>query len=287
MKLYQSRLEKEEIEMKFKEASNRNRELIKSNEEVYAEIEELDVKNHKLLSNNTDLDDKIEELYREISHLEQNVDNDKLVKVSNENKTLKDKLKKLEESRNECIDNVHILEHTLQNRLSEIQRLNQKIEDLENQKVEPECNNCQNATNKNSEKHSISEHADEDMPSTSKCGKCDYESDEESDIKTHIESAHKFRCDLCDFQADLKDDLETHELFEHNNPCPECINTFRTPDKLEQHICKLEVTNPENGPLYTKNWVDGNGCNSIYCNLRKMCFKTKDLLLGTLYFVQA
>ena len=104
------------------------------------------------------------------------------------------------------------------------------------------------------------------MPSTSKCWKCDYESDEESDIKTHIESAHKFRCDLCDFQADLKDDLETHELFEHNNPCPECINTFRTPDKLEHHICKLEVTNPEYGSLYTKNWLDGNGCNSIYCN---------------------
>ena len=138
----------------------------------------------------------------------------------------------------ESEESVLMLENIVKTRDLEILNLNQEMRNVE------ATNNCQNVTDKNSEKHAISEHVDEVMPSTSKCGKCDYESDEESDIKTHIESAHKFRCDLCDFQADFNGDLDTHKLFEHNNPCSECINTFRTPDKLEQHICKLEITNP-------------------------------------------
>ena len=107
---------------------------------------------------------------------------------------------------------------------------------------------------------------DEDKPSTSKCGKCEYESEDESDIEMHMKSSHEFNCNLCNFQTDMKDKFDTHELFEHNFPCSECLNIFRTPIKLKDHICKLEVINPEFGSFYIKNWLDGNGCNAIYCS---------------------
>ena len=32
--------------------------------------------------------------------------------------------------------------------------------------------------------------SDEDIPSTSKCGKCDNESDDEGDLKMHMDSHH-------------------------------------------------------------------------------------------------
>ena len=76
-------------------------------------------------------------------------------------------------------------------------------------------------------------------------------------------------CDLCDFETDSKTKLDTHELFEHNFPCPDCLNIFRTAHKLEKHICKLEVENPTYDSFYSRDWMNGNGCNSI--NSTKLC----------------
>ena len=72
------------------------------------------------------------------------------------------------------------------------------------------------------------------------------------------------------------------------------MQIYRTYDKLETHTCKLEVNNPTSGSYYTKNWVDGNGCNTVYCeNLgqevvilhcekcvsdKKSCCKSSELL---------
>ena len=78
------------------------------------------------------------------------------------------------------------------------------------------------------------EHSDEDKPSTSKCGKCEYESEDESDIEMHMKSTHDFNCDLCSLQTDTKNKLETHELFEHNFPCSECLN--RTKQTQGSHL---------------------------------------------------
>ena len=50
-----------------------------------------------------------------------------------------------------------------------------------------------------------------------------------------------------------------------NMSSPVQNNTYRTPNKLEMHTCKLEVINPEYGSLYTKAWLDGNGCNAVFC----------------------
>ena len=119
---------------------------------------------------------------------------------------------------------------------------------------------------KDLESHEQKMHDDENMPSSSKCGKCDYESEDDSDLNTHMKSDHGIRCDLCSYVEENELDLEGHNLFEHNFPCPNCLNIFRTPDKLDRHICKLQVLNPTFESFYSKDWLDGNGCNSIFCS---------------------
>ena len=51
---------------------------------------------------------------------------------------------------------------------------------------------------------------DDCQPSTSKCGKCEYESDGENDLLMHIKSNHDITCDVCalTFQSEAK--LKTH-----------------------------------------------------------------------------
>jgi hypothetical protein len=46
----------------------------------------------------------------------------------------------------------------------------------------------------------VKENIHEDVPSTSKCGRCDYESDDEGDLRAHLESDHEegiFKCETC------------------------------------------------------------------------------------------
>lgn len=168
-------------------------------------------------------------------------------------------------------ETIVMLENVLETRDQTIYDLEEDLKRMEENSSAsplPACKNCLEAeTSQNIlHKHETIEHTDEDKPSTSKCGKCEYESEDESDIEMHMKSSHEFNCNLCNFQTDMKDKFDTHELFEHNFPCSECLNIFRTPIKLKDHICKLEVINPEFGSFYIKNWLDGNGCNAIYCS---------------------
>ena len=113
--------------------------------------------------------------------------------------------------------------------------------------------------------HEVSQESDGDLPSTSKCGKCDYGCDTECDLNRHEETIYEFSCDLCEFHSNVQSEIDHHNLSKHEFPCSECDNTYRTPNKLEMHTCKLEVINPEYGSLYTKAWLDGNGCNAVFC----------------------
>jgi hypothetical protein len=85
-------------------------------------------------------------------------------------------------------------------------------------------------------------------------------------MKMHVNSKHKFLlCDQCDFKTENRDNLDTHTLFEHNFTCSVCISRFRSADKLESHICKLDVDNPSFASLYTRGWFDLQGCNPVNC----------------------
>ena len=82
-------------------------------------------------------------------------------------------------------------------------------------------------------------HQDETVPSTSKCGSCDFESDDEKNINMHVKSKHEFSCEICEL-------------------------TFQSEEKLKTHMCRLIVTNPTCGDYYTKNWILVNGCTRIF-----------------------
>ena len=144
------------------------------------------------------------------------------------------------------------------------------------------------------------------VPTTSKCGECDYHSQDESDMKKHVQSSHeckckvcsivfstelllsehvkkehestvdrseeenqdveKVRCPECEYTAKSEWYLDDHMLDKHNFPCGDCCLIFRTMGRLRNHICKLPINNPTFGSLYSKSWWDGNGCNPIFCH---------------------
>ena len=65
----------------------------------------------------------------------------------------------------------------------------------------------------------MKENIDENVPSKSKCGRCDYESDDEGDLRAHMESDHE------------------DEIFK----CETCGLVCKTEEKLEKHMCRIEV----------------------------------------------
>ena len=141
-------------------------------------------------------------------------------------------------------------------------------------------------------------HSEEDVPSTSKCGTCEYESDDEKDMRSHIfathvdvpsifncgtctytsdceidlqihiDSSHTLFCDFCGFFSKSKDCLDEHNMMKHNFSCPTCTNIYPTPDKLNRHVCKLEIDNPSFNTFYSRGLFDLRGCNQINCSER-------------------
>ena len=250
---------------KIKVLTNENEDLKRIVHEITGDIEELEAKNETLETEKSDLDDRLEEVHRELSDLQHTCIDESL----NKTEKLEKKLFKCQQNLKEATENVVILEHTLDNKVSEIESL--KLKFFEEVKSNSSCEICEksNETEKELKEHGLLEHEEENLPSTSKCGTCDYDSADEIDLKTHMESNHVIQCDLCSFGGKDKSDMEDHDLFEHNFPCPNCLHIFRTPEKEDTHICKLEIMNPIFETLYMRNWLDGNGCNSVMCNERE------------------
>ena len=64
------------------------------------------------------------------------------------------------------------------------------------------------------------------------------------------------------------DNLHEHYLSEHSFSCPACNIIFRTLNKLNRHLCKLEVDNPSFRSFLTRGWFDLKGCNQVNCSVR-------------------
>jgi hypothetical protein len=285
--LYAAKLD-EDIKDKLQKVEKENVNLKQRNKDVESdlgllriEFEEIENRNHELLNKNTDLDDKIEELYGELSYLREKGSNDKLVKLANENKILNARLKNAEECNIESTDTIEILESNLRNREHDVEKLKAQNKDLEN-----ENQKIRLAFESKDRAKDILD-SDEDTPSTSKCGKCDYESDGESDMRVHMESHHETRCSICDYKCLNKLGLENHmekkhmticvkgnesatsQLVDHFE-CKNCNLTCKTEDKLENHMCRIEVKNPSFCDFYTKNWIALNRCSYVFHRIEKV-----------------
>ena len=266
--------------------------------------EEFEVKNEKLESERIELDDRLEELYSEISHLKQN--ENKFLKVSDANTKLKDKMKSLETEMRDLKTDLkkvksisvikdmakEVLESDFKDSEKKIIELKQVIQSNEdeikklNASVLNYCGKCEEEVRKVNVPES--KHSDEDKPTTSKCGECLYESDEESDMKLHIKTNHEFTCNICGFAFQTQMDLKTHTGEEHasnidesetsngsqvttigNHECEICNLQFRTDYKMKNHMCRVTVKNPSFCDLYTKNWIILNRCTPIYHRIHK------------------
>ena len=235
--LKSEKLLKDKIDRLTKE----NQELKISIDDNLNDIEELEERNGKIESDRNDCNDKIEALYKEIFDLRQNGSNEDIEGKTaiNKVKILEKKLTKANDDLNEASDNIIMLENTLVNKRSEIERLREKLE-----QISECCEVCGDASKSRTklDLHSP-DHIDESVPSTSKCGMCDFESDDDSDMLSHKTSDHT---NLANFN------------------CINCKNEFQSKRKLQDHMCRIVVLNPTCGDSYTKNWIIFDTCTRIY-----------------------
>ena len=179
----------------------------------------------------------------------------------------------------ELTENVMILENTVESRNSEIIYLKEEIESDER------VNKSEKVKSDDKNKSEKDKQTDEDIPSTSKCGKCDYESEEECEMKKHLESKHDSMDNNCDLACSNKLVLERHvavkvsksesdhevcEKTSTNFYCKTCNLAFSSEDKLDKHFCRVTVRNPSFCDLYTKNWILLNRCSFIYNRIKKV-----------------
>ena len=134
--------------------------------------------------------------------------------------------------------------------------------------------------------HTNFKHSDEDLPSTSKCGKCEYSSDDEGDLNKHIQSNHGSEklvgdlcgyeainydylskhmsdvqiseCAYCDFVTHSKQSLDLHLKEKHTFLCSVCHHASQIERKHINHTCRVYIENPTFETLYTKEWLNRN-----------------------------
>ena len=198
----------------------------------------------------------MEELYREISHLKQCYSNDDMETVvkNHENKIriLQNTIEKQQKATKDALDDVVILESTLDNKAIEIDKLNAEIVAVKS--IGICCTICEyvgglreNLTNHILEIHGgkvTTENIEKDLnvqstdciPSTSKCEKCDFDSDDENEIDIHLKSAHKLNCEECDFISKYTQEMKDHMAEIHDLRCQSCNESFVGQEKMKTHI---------------------------------------------------
>ena len=79
--------------------------------------------------------------------------------------------------------------------------------------------------------------------------------------------ANPYPCDQFDFISSSECSLKKHVDDIHGiHRCKECEFEVNDKEKLERHICKLNLQNPSNKSLYMKNWIVKDSCSPVFCN---------------------
>jgi uncharacterized protein (UPF0335 family) len=267
-------IEKKDVEKELKEVI---KDLKANLELAKIELDEIDTKNDSLNEENKKLEDTIEDLYEEKGKLLKDI---KI--MSDENESVKARIKEVTKQKEDLsnkldtfkrvkdkeyddkCDMVDILESTIKNKDHELDKIKKELESLQGSeeiyRFKYNCDLCSFMCNlePNFGKHMKEEHEnnlnsndeenqnDEDVPSTSKCGQCDYESEGESDLEKHVEVSHA-------------------QIIE----CKICNLVCKSEEKLENHMCRVTIRNPSFCDFYTNNWIVTNRCTSIYHRINK------------------
>ena len=166
-----------------------------------------------------------------------------------------------------------MLENVLETQGQQIYKLEREIEIEEETttlnfvcKMCDESQDCQD----NFKSHNHLMHEDESLPTTSKGGKCDFNSDDETDLVIHKQTVHnvkkpEYTCTYVDYTTNKGDELDIHLKTIHTSfKCIKCDRKFEADEKFHTHFCKVHVQNPEYGSLYVKGWYDANDCKPVY-----------------------
>ena len=251
------------------QAKKENNELRKAFDEVFNDKEGLEDKNANLEKEKNDLDDRIEELFREITYYKEELS----IYVS-KTKSLESNIVKKEKEIHSLSDKNVILENTLSNKVEEIETLKEEINCARNLSEHlEETNEKYDDTAKHKmdfQNHDPPDHREEDTPSTSKCGICDYGSDEEYEMKMHMKSSHEFACMECEYISNKKSDLKEHIETSHTVECQKCNEMFAGIEKLNGHICRVHIKNPRYKDYYMKDWLIRNDCIRVFSR-KKQC----------------
>ena len=137
----------------------------------------------------------------------------------------------------ESEENIMMLENVLETKNLKVKEIENYIESMEKEKVCKQfCGKCENILKVN-DVSSIHEriHITEDVPSTLKCGSCEYE----CYINVHVKTKHTFSLNL---------------------KCEDCELTFNNEVELQTHMCRITVLNPTSGDYYKTNWILSKCC---------------------------
>jgi hypothetical protein len=110
----------------------------------------------------------------------------------------------LENEHKESEEDNLMLQNVVATKSKKVSDLEATVKDLSRNKY---CDKCEDTLGR---KYSLNEHDDnkhdeetmpttsKSVPSTSKCGSCDFESDDAENLNVHVKSKHEFSCDICE-----------------------------------------------------------------------------------------
>ena len=90
---------------------------------------------------------------------------------------------------------------------------------------------------------------------------------ERKHLKIELESMRTcFKCEECEFTSNLESDLNSHIESMHQHFCSHCSCSYVGEKKLKKHLCRIFLCNPscpEKG-FYTKDWFERNKCIRVF-----------------------
>jgi hypothetical protein len=74
----------------------------------------------------------------------------------------------------------------------------------------------------------------------------------------------QLKCEECEFEVNNEHDLKMHVKANHMVECENCNEKFAGINKLNSHMCRIHVINPSFGDYYMKNWFVKNECIRVF-----------------------
>ena len=93
----------------------------------------------------------------------------------------------------------------------------------------------------------------------------------DGELEAHRKTVHTdcYACEECNHFAKSKTDLKLHQETLHGKFCSYCECNFAGERKLKEHVCRIKISNPSSGRLYTKDWFVKDDCIRVFDNNAK------------------